>query len=109
MKSLSKESIRRVREVEAQAADIRAKAEEQAAARVEETERLCAIAAERTIAEVDASLQEELTRVKEKADQLVKESRREVEEDVAAMEADARERMRDAVKLIVWEMYDSCQ
>lgn len=109
MKSLSKESIRRVQEAETQAADIRAKAEEQAAARIEETERLCVLAAERTIAEVDASLREELTRVKEKADQLVEESRREVEEDVAAMEADARERMREAVKLIVWEMYDSCQ
>ena len=42
-------------------------------------------------------------------DELIEESRREAEDDVTALETVAREHMREAVKLIVWEMYDECQ
>ena len=106
---MSKEAISRVREAEAQAAEIRAQAEKKAATRIEQTEKACVAQAERAIAATDAALREELDRVKTKAEELVEESRREVMEDVTAMEAMARESMREAVKLIVWEMYDSCQ
>ncbi len=106
---MSKEAIGRVREAEAQAANIRAEAEKKAAFMIEETEKNCAAEAERAIAATDAALREELERVKGRAEGLIEDSRREVESDVAAVEANAREHMREAVKLIVWEMYDSCQ
>ena len=109
MKSLSKDAILRVREAEAEAVAIRARAEREAAIRIETAEKRSAVAAEAAIAAADAALKDELARVKVKADELIEESRREAEEDVVAMEASAREHMREAVKLIVWEMYDECQ
>ena len=106
---MSKEAISRVKAAEAEAARIRAQADSRAAAMIEETEKNCAMESERAITAIDATLREELERVKERAEGLIAESRREVEADVAAVEESAREHMREAVKLIVWEMYDSCQ
>ena len=109
MKSLSKDAIRRVREAEAEAATIRAEAEREAAVRIQNAEKQSVLDADATIAATDATLREELERVKVKADELIEESRREAEDDVTALETAAREHMREAVKLIVWEMYDECQ
>ena len=109
MRTLSKEAIRRVREAEAQAEEIRATAEAQANARIQEMQKTCAAESEEAIAHIDRTLREELERVTEKADELIQQSCHEVQEDIAVMEATAREHMREAVKLIVWEMYDSCQ
>lgn len=106
---MSKEAIMRVREAEAQAAAIRAEAEAQAAARIEQNEKLCAERGERAIAATDEALKAKLAAVRQRADALIEQSRAEAQEDVAAMETEARARMREAVKLIVWEMFDQCQ
>ena len=92
-----------------QAAEIRAEAERKAALMIEDTEKRCAAEAEKSIADTDAALREELERVKGRAEGLIEESRREVEADVADVQENARQHMREAVKLIVWEMYDECQ
>ena len=106
---MSKEAIIRVREVEAAAAAIREKAEQEAQNRVEQNEKDCAAEAERAIAATDESLKAKLAAVRVRADALIEQSRKEATEDVLTMETEARNHMREAVKLIVWEMYDSCQ
>ena len=106
---MSKEAIMRVREVEAEAAAIREKAEQEAAARVEQNEKQCAEAAEKAISATDDALKVRLADVRKKADALIEQSRQEAAEDVITMETEARSHMREAVKIIVWEMFDSCQ
>jgi len=106
---LSKEAIMRVREAEAEAASIRGAAEQEARSRVEQNEKDCAAKAEKAIAAVDESLKVKLASVRKRADALIEQSRKEAGEDVLTMETEARSHMREAVKLIVWEMYDSCQ
>ena len=106
---MSKEAMVRVREAEAQAAAIRKEAEEAAAARIEQNEKACASQEEQIISATDEAIKVKLASVKERAEQLIEQSRKEAQEDVVTMETEARARMREAVKLIVWEMFDSCQ
>lgn len=106
---MSKEAILRIQEVEAEAVAVREKAEQEARTRIEENEKLCAEAAEKAVSATDDALKVKLADVKKKADALIEQSRHEAAEDVAAMEAEARNHMREAVKIIVWEMFDSCQ
>ena len=106
---MSKEAIMRVREAEAEAATIRESSEQEARVRVEQNEKDCAAKAEAAISAIDEALKVKLASVRERADALIEQSRKEAAEDVLAMETEARSHMREAVKLIVWEMYDSCQ
>ena len=106
---MSKEAMLRVREVEVEAMASRQAAEKEAAARIEQNEKACAIREEKAIAATDEALKVKLETVKKRAEELIEQSRREAEDDVATLEIEARNRMRDAVKLIVWEMFDSCQ
>ncbi len=99
----------RVREAEAEAAAIRQAAEKEAAARIEQNEKDCAAREEKAIAATDEALKVKLATVKKRAEALIEQSRKEAEDDVATLETEARNHMREAVKLIVWEMFDSCQ
>ncbi len=106
---MSKEAIMKIREAEAEASRIRAEAEEEARAKIEQNAKDCAAHAEEAIATTDASLKVKLSSVRERADALIEQSRKEALGDLETMEAEARSHMREAVKIIVWEMYDSCQ
>lgn len=109
MRSLSKEAMMRIREAEAEAVAIREAAEKEAAARIEQNEKDCAAREEKTIIATDESLKVKLDTVKKRAEELIEQSRKEAEDDVVILETEARGHMREAVKLIVWEMFDSCQ
>jgi hypothetical protein len=99
----------RIREAEAEAVAIREAAEKEAAARIEQNEKDCAAREEKTIIATDESLKVKLDTVKKRAEELIEQSRKEAEDDVVTLETEARDHMREAVKLIVWEMFDSCQ
>lgn len=109
MRSLSNKAIEKVRETEREAAAIRERAASEAHARVETCEKESAAAytraTDRTAAELAARLQD----MRRRTDALVEQSRAEAEDDMETMETAARERMREAVKQIEWEMFDSCQ
>ena len=79
---LSREAIARVREAEARAADIRAQATAKAQQMRTDNEKACA---------------------------LVRQSREEAQTDAEALKAAADVHMKEAVRVIVWEMFDSCQ
>lgn len=106
---MSKQALLRIREAEAEATTIREAAEQKARLLVEQNEKQCAEEAEKAINATDDSLKVKLASVRRRADALIEQSRREAAEDVVAMETEARAHMREAVKLIVWEMFDSCQ
>lgn len=106
---MSKEAIMRVQEAEAEAAAIRAAAEQTAKERIEENEKRCAAEAEKAINGTDAVLRHKLETVRKRADALVEQSRQEAAEEMQTIETETRSRMKDAVKLIVWEIFDSCQ
>ncbi len=106
---LSKEAMTRIREAEAEALAIKQKAEETAAARIEQNEKACIQQEEKAINAADEALKAKLETVRKRAELLIEQSRKEAAEDVVIMETEARNRMREAVKLIVWEMFDSCQ
>ena len=104
--SLSKEAISRVLAAEAQANAIREDAEAQARARVEAAEASCA--AEQTAALERASdeLDARLDMVRERAVILIMQSREEAETDIESIKSAARDKMREAVKHIEWELCD---
>jgi phage gp29-like protein len=106
---LSKESISRVRQAELEAARIRDEAQTKARKTVEESQRICAEEAaahtEATARELNARLED----VRKKTEALVERSRSEAGEDGAALEAEANEKMQEAVRTIVGEMFSACQ
>ncbi len=106
---MSKEAILRVRQAEAEASDIRARAEAAAAKRIEENEQTCASEAARQIDQAAAELKTQLKEVGEKADALIQRSRMSAGDDAAALEQEAGHRMQEAVRIVVWEMFDTCQ
>ena len=106
---LSKEAIMRIREAEAEAASLLETAQHDAEMRIEQNEKKCIAEAEAAISATDESLKIKLASVKTRAEELIEQSRSEAAEDVVTMETEARANMREAVKLIVWEMFDSCQ
>ena len=109
VKFLSKEAIARSRETEIEAGRIRASAEEEARCRIAAAEKSCSVNAACATAAVESELRDNLGDVRTRAEALIEESREEARNGTADMEAAARTHMRDAVKLIVWEIYDSCQ
>lgn len=103
---MSKEAIARVLAAEAEANAIRERAVSEAAARVETCERDCAEEEARRIAETKDQLSRRRAAVSERADALILQSREEAEADIEEMRAVAREKMREAVKHIEWELTD---
>ena len=109
VKFLSKKAIQQIKLAEAQASDIRAQAEARAQTMIENTKKVCVAETEQGIAQAKTRLKAEVNALQKKADELVAQSGSEVEESIAAVRAQAKNQMQAAVKLIVWEMYDSCQ
>ena len=106
---MSKEAISRVRQAELEAARIRDEAETNARKAVEENQRTCeeeaAMQVEATARELKARLED----VRQRTEALVERSRSEAGKDGAALEAEADGKMKEAIRVIVWEMFDSCQ
>ena len=103
---MSKEAISKVLTAEAEANAIRANAESEACARVEACEKTCA---EEQAAALEAAADEldaRLDTVRERAVTLIMQSREEAEADIEVMREGAREKMREAVKHIEWELTD---
>ena len=106
MDFLSKEAISKVLYAEAEADAIRARAEAEARARVEACERACAEEQTAALEAAGDELDARLDTVRERAVALIMQSREEAEGDVETMRAAAREKMREAVKHIEWELTD---
>lgn len=106
---MSREAMMRIREAEAEAKAIKEAAEQEAATRIEQNEKALAAEEEKAVSTADEALKAKLASVRKRADELIEQSRKEAAEDVTAMETEARAHMREAVKLIVWEMFDQCQ
>ena len=106
---MSKEAISRVRQAELEAARIRDEAETNARKTIEENQRTCeeeaAMQTEATARELKARLED----VRQRTEALVERSRSEAGKDGAALEAEADGKMKEAVRVIVWEMCDACQ
>lgn len=103
---LSKEAISKVLAAEAEAGAIRERAEADARAMVEACEKTCA---EEQTAALDAAADEldaRLDMVRERAVTLIVQSREEADSDIEALKTSARDRLREAVKHIEWELTD---
>jgi hypothetical protein len=103
---LSKEAISQVLAAEAKANAIRENAAAEARARVEACERECAESEARQLEETKAQLTRRRDAVQERAEALILQSREEADGDIEALKSTARERMREAVKHIEWELTD---
>ncbi len=106
---MSREAIARVREAETQAADIRAKAAAEAGRLRTDNEKACAAKHDARVKEISGALRAGLDSMQEKADALVRQSREEAQTDADALRTAAGAHMKEAVRVIVWEMFDSCQ
>lgn len=106
---MSKEAIRQIREAEDQAAVLCRVAEEKATEMREriraQGEAHCARVEQDTEAEYAA----ELADIRCRAAALEAKKRAEAEAQALALEATARERIQEAVKIIVWEIVEKCQ
>ncbi|MBQ8357825.1 MAG: hypothetical protein IJX39_08490 [Clostridia bacterium] len=106
---MSKDAIRQIRETEDQAAVLCRVAEEKAAEMREQVrqkgEEHCALVRESTEAEYAA----ELTEMRRRATALEAKKRAEAEAEAKVLKAAAREKINEAVKIIVWEIVEKCQ
>ena len=103
---LSKEAISKVLTAEAEANAIRERAESDARARVEACEQACAEEQAAALEAAAAELDARLDTVRERAVTLIMQSREEADADIEVMRETAREKMREAVKHIEWELTD---
>ena len=103
---MSKEAISKVLSAEAEASAIRERAETDARAMVEACERACAEEQTAALEAASDGLDARLDMVRERAVNLVVQSREEADTDIEALKAIAREKMREAVKHIEWELTD---
>ena len=103
---LSKEAISKVLAAETEANAIRERAESDARARVEACEKACAEEQTATLEAAAEELDARLDTVRERAVTLIMQSREEAEADIEVMGEGAREKMREAVKHIEWELTD---
>ena len=106
---LSKTAIEQIRETEDQAAVLCRVAEEKAAEMRErikaEGEAHCAAVKENA----EAEYAEMLSDIRQRADALEVKKRREAEREAAQMKDAARERIGEAIRIIVWEIVERCQ
>lgn len=103
---LSKEAISKVLSAEAEAGAIRERAESDARAMVEACERACAEEQTAALEAASDGLDARLDMVRERAVTLIVQSREEADTDIEALKASSREKMREAVKHIEWELTD---
>ena len=105
----SREAIASVQKAESEAAAIRARAQQEAAEKIEQNEKACTVRMARAVAAAEAELAAKLADVQKRADALIEQSREEAVAEAEEGKNLSRARMRDAVKMIVWEMHNSCQ
>ena len=91
------------------ASEIRAEAEKEARRRIEQAEKDGAVEAARVTDAASAEWKQRLGEVREKSDALIAQNRAAAEAEIGEMEAEARKNMHEAIKLIVWETFDTCQ
>ena len=103
---LSKEAISRVLGAEAQANAIRESAKAEARRRVSDCEADCARKTAEAIAKGTAENKARQAMVRDRAGALITQSREEASADIETMQTVAREKMREAVKHIEWELCD---
>ncbi len=103
---LSKEAISKVLSAEAEAGAIRERAESDARAMVEACERACAEEQTAALEAASDGLDARLDMVRERAVTLIVQSREEADVDIEALKASSREKLREAVKHIEWELTD---
>ena len=103
---LSRDAISKVLAAEAEASAIRTRGEADARAMVEACEKACAEEQSATLATTSDELDARLDMVRERAVTLIMRSREEADADIEAMQTAAREKMREAVKHIEWELTD---
>ena len=106
MDLLSKEAISKVLAAEAEASAIRERAEAEARAMVEACEKACAEEQIATLDKVSGDMDARLDMVRERAVALIMQSREEADVDIETMQTAARDKMREAVKHIEWELTD---
>lgn len=106
---MSKEALTRVRSAEAEAAAIREKANTAAQKMLELNEKVCAAQAEQQLADANAECRQHLGDVQEKAARLIELSRESASDEAEAIREQAESKMNEAIKVIVREMYRSCQ
>ena len=106
---MSKEAIAKIREAEMRASEIRAEAEKEARRRVEQAEKDGAAEAARMADAASAEWKRSLEEVRRRSEALIAQSRAAANADIEGLEADARKKMHEATKLIVWETFDECQ
>lgn len=106
---MSKEAVTRVREAEAQAAAIRSKAMADARQLRADTDAACAGQHDERLKQVSADMRSQLDNIQATADELVRQSREEARVDAEALREAANAHMKEAVRIVVWEMFDSCQ
>ena len=103
---MSKEAISRVLAAENEANAIRDSARVKAAEMIDACEIAAAAAMTSRIEEEKARLTARRSMVKERAEALILQSREEADGDIEALQSMAREKLREAVKHIEWELTD---
>ena len=103
---LSKEAISRVLSAETEADAIRERAQTEARERVAACEAAEAAASADAIARTTAELKARQAKIRERSDALITQSREEAGADIEVLQAAAKEKMREAVKHIEWELCD---
>lgn len=91
------------------ASEIRAEAEKEARRRMEQAEKDGAAEAARMSDAASVEWKQRLEEVRQKSDALIAQNRAAAEAELGELESEARKNMREATKLIVWEMFDTCQ
>lgn len=107
--SLSKEALTKVRSAEAEANAIREKANTAAQQMLELNEKLCAAQTEQQLADANAECRQHLADVQQMADRLIEVSRESAGDEAEAIRQQAESKMNEAIKVIIREMYRSCQ
>lgn len=103
---LSREAISRVLSAEAEANAIRERAQTEARDMVSTCESTCAKKAADEVSRATADMKARQVMIGERAEALISQSREEAGADIEAIRAAAKEKMREAVKHIEWELCD---
>ena len=109
VKTLSKETMTKIAQVEAQAAQILEEAKERARAMSAETEQKCNEDRERIEAETELRLRRMLDDMQKRSTEILERSRESAQKEADEMNRKAEFRMEEAVKAIVWGILEQCQ
>lgn len=106
---MSKETMTKIAEVEAQALQIVEDAKSRARAMSAETEQRCTEDRERIEAETDLRLRKMLDDMQKRSTEILEKSRESAQKEADEMNKKAEFRMDEAVKAIVWGILEQCQ